>query len=377
MSAFWALASIGDLAKAFGRDGPLQPTHLGTEGLEAALTAWRATEAEDGPSLAPGPTLAPGDRSARVQRLRARLATLGWKPLQESVDSSQFDAPLREAVLGFQLAHGLEPDGRVGPATQAELDRSPRDRARQIAESIAERRALPRDLGRRFLLLNLSAFTLEAIADGIAELSSRVVIGQPKQPTPTLVSTVRSVVAHPAWNVPDRIARREIAPRIERDPGYLERLGFELFSASAGSRPIDPGGFDWTAFRRGELAVRLRQRPGPLNALGAVSIRFPNPHNICLHDTPERDLFARARRDLSHGCVRVERAVELARWLMTGEGLDIRQDLDKALAAGATVELPLPYPVPIYVVDWSAWIDARGVLQLRPEVYPPDSRSTP
>jgi murein L,D-transpeptidase YcbB/YkuD len=344
-----------------------QPTYLGTAGLEEALAETRATgSAGEWPTLGAGPTLVPGERAAAIVALRARLAATGEAPAPAG-DPRRYDDALAEAVRAFQRRHGLEADGEVGPATRAELDRSPRDRQRQIERTLASRRALPRDLGARFLLLNLPAFELEAIAEGRPQLRLRVVVGRPSRPTPTLVSAVRGIVVHPVWNVPPRIARQEIAPLAARDAGYLERLSIDVF---AGGTAVAASAVDWEAFRRGEIDLELRQRPGPLNALGALSLEFPDERNICLHDTPDRSLFARARRDLSHGCVRVAGAVDLARWLVAGGEAEEAAALDRALAGRATVELALSAPVPIYVVDWSAWIDAEDELQLRPEIYP-------
>lgn len=363
-----ALASGGSAAAE--PSVPLEPTVLGVAGLEAAhasfLDAARRTQP---PRLGRGPTLEQGDRDPAIATLRARLAAAGVQTA-EADDALLFDTALDAAVREFQRRHGLEPDGKVGPQTRAELDLGPLDRARQAERVIAARRALPADLGARFLLVNLPAFELDAIDRAGAPLRLRVVVGRVDRPTPTLAAAVRSLVVHPPWNVPARIAREEIAPRVRRDPGYLARLGFEVFSARGGAA-VDPAGVDWQAFQRGELALVLRQRPGPLNALGAVAFQFPNVHNIALHDTPEQRLFERARRSFSHACLRVERARELARWLVAGEPAGAAPALERALAdEGVTRELALATPVPIYLVDWPVWVDGDGVLQLRPEREP-------
>lgn len=372
------MASACALLAALARSGlgaaapgvPLEPTLRGVAGLEAARDALlEAARGESPPRLGRGPTLEAGDRSDEVAALRARLAAAGVASAG-AVDPRLFDAALDAAVRDFQRRRGLEPDGKVGPQTRAELDLGPLDRARQIERVIAARRALPADLGERFLLVNLPAFELDAVDRARGSLRLRVVVGRLDRPTPTLAAAVRSLVVHPAWRVPPRIARQEIAARVRRDPGYLARLGFDVLAAGGGTA-IDPAGVDWPAFQRGELALALRQRPGPLNALGAVAFQFPNPHNIALHDTPEQRLFERARRSLSHACLRVERARELARWLFAGEPPGAATALERALAdEGTTRELALAAPVPIYLVDWPAWVDGDGVLQLRPELYP-------
>lgn len=362
-----ALALLGAAASEL-RSEALQPTHRGTCGLESAR-AELAVEAEL-PWLhrLPARKLRPGDVDDAVAALRERLAASGEGPEAPPVEWRRYDGALEAAVRGFQIRHGLEPDGVVGPATRAELDLGPADRLRQIDRVIAARRALPAGLGRRFLLVNLPAFTLEAVAADVPELASRVIVGGPEQRTPTLASAARSVVVHPVWNVPARIARSELAPLAARDSGYLTRRGIEVFTADGAA--VEPATVDWGAVQRGELRLVLRQKPGPLNALGAVGIQVPNPYDICLHDTPDHRLFERARRDLSHGCIRVDRAVEVARWLLADAPPAKRDEFERALAGTVTREIALPDPVPVYVVDWPVWVDPAGVLQTRPELSP-------
>lgn len=362
-----ALALLGGTANRL-RGEQLQPTFLGTRGLET-VRAELAVEAElPWPFRLPDRKLRPGDVDDAVAALRERLAASGEGPAAPPVEWRRYDGALEAAVRGFQLRHGLDPDGVVGPATRAELDLGPADRLRQIDRVIAARRALPAGLGRRFVLVNLPAFTLEAVAAAVPELASRVIVGAPRQRTPTLASAARSVVVHPVWNVPARIARRELAPLAARDSGYLVERGFEVFAADGTT--VEPTTVDWIAVQRGELRLRLRQRPGSLNALGVVGIQVPNPFDVRLHDTPDHRLFERARRDLSHGCIRVDRAVELARWLLADAPRPTRDELERALTTAATREIALAEPVPVYLVDWPVWVDPEGRLQMRPELSP-------
>lgn len=362
-----SLALLGSGASRL-RGETLQPTFLGTEGLEAAR-AELAVEAElPWIHRLPPRKLRSGDVDDAVAALRERLAASGEGPHEPPVEWRRYDAALEAAVRAFQLRHGLEPDGVVGPATRAELDLAPADRLRQIDRVIAARRALAASLGGRFLLVNLPAFTLEAFAADVPELASRVIVGAPEQRTPAFASAARSVVVHPTWNVPARIARRELAPLAARDSGYLAKRGFEVLAADGTT--LEPGTVDWVAVQRGELRVVLRQKPGASNALGVVGIQAPNPYDIRLHDTPDHRLFERARRDLSHGCIRVDRAVELARWLLADAPRAKRDELERALSGTATREIALARPVALFVVDWPVWVDPEGVLQMRPELSP-------
>jgi murein L,D-transpeptidase YcbB/YkuD len=351
---------------------PLQPTLLGTAGLEAARDVFVArSRSAQPPPIASGRTLSRGSRGEQVLRIRRRLLASG-EEVEVAGEGAVFDDPLDAAVRRFQTRHGLDPDGKVGPRTRAELNVGPRERIRQIDRVIASRRALPEDLGERFVLVNLPAFELTAVDRRGTALDLAIVIGSAARPTPEFVGRIVTIVTHPAWRVPPRIAREEIAVRARDDPDYLARLGFEVTAIGGGS-PIDPRWVDWTAFERGEARYEIVQRPGPLNALGEVAFRLENAGNVLLHDTPERHLFRDAYRARSHGCVRVQAAADLARWLLAGGAPGSpAPDLVAALAdAGRTSELPVGPAVPIYAVDWPVWIDRFGVLQVRPEVYAP------
>jgi len=365
------LAALGSARPVRALDG-LQPTWRGTTGLEQALASFtKAAEAPQPPRLATARKLERGDRGPEVERLRARLAADGEPAAAPPADPALFDDSLADAVRRFQSRHGLDPDAVVGPETRAELDQSPSDRVRQIGLTIVARRALPAELGDRFVLVNLSAFTVEAFDPGGRALALRVIVGQPNRRSPKLSAVVRELVVHPYWNVPARIARQELTPHALRDPGYLRRLDIEVFTDDG--RRVEPSREEWRAFQKGDIRYVLRQLPGPLNALGEVSFQFPNPDNVCLHDTPDQGLFLRARRALSHGCMRVQHAVELARWVLEAQPESAGAAFTRALAGSTTTHIELSTPIPVYVVDWPVWVDPDGVLQLRPEIYPQPS----
>jgi len=195
----------------------------------------------------------------------------------------------------------------------------------------------------------------------------KVVTGKPDSPTPVLNDDLTTVVFSPYWNVPPSIAEDEIIPAVRRDPGFLRRNALELVR---GSRVVGPA-----ALRSGE--VQIRQRPGAHNALGLVKFVFPNPFGVYLHDTPADALFARPRRAFSHGCIRVERPLELARWVLTGMPRWTPAAIRSAMRAGRERQLALPETIPVYITYQTVEAGADATVSFWPDVYGHDAAQMP
>jgi murein L,D-transpeptidase YcbB/YkuD len=175
---------------------------------------------------------------------------------------------------------------------------------------------------------------------------------------------------NPTWEVPSRIATQDKLPLIRQDSGYIENQGYELLQGwGADERRVDPASVDWSAVTARSFAYRLRQAPGPLNALGQVKFMFPNKFSVYLHDTPARELFAEDARAFSSGCIRLERPLDLAELLLAGNPRWTRAAIDRAVAAGAEQSVSLPEPVPVHLLYWTAWVDDDGVLNFRDDIY--------
>ncbi len=335
---------------------PLPPAQQGYQLLFDALDRYRQVEAQGGWLPVPdGPALRFGDQGERVAALRGRLVQQAVADGAEAVPplpADRFDETLAAAVLGFQLRHGLEPDGVAGPATLRALAEPASEHVRRIAINLERQCELPEDLGERYVLVNIAGFQLQAVEDGRTALELKVIIGKPYTRTPIFTGLMTRVILNPSWYVPRSIVAKEIEPRLRRDPGYLERENFEVLPT-----------------RNGRLA--LRQRPGPDNALGRIKFLFPNPYDVYLHDTPSRTLFNRTVRTFSHGCIRVEKPQELAAWVLGPEGWTL-EDVQDAVANGRERAVALTQSIPVHVVYWTAWVDANGVLQMRNDVYSRD-----
>jgi len=318
-----------------------------------------------------GSALEPGARSKLVAILRRRLA-VEWYAAAADSDADRFDGPLEAAVREFQERHGLSPDGRVGPATRNAMNVSAGARARQIALNMERWRWLPRYLGDRYLVVNSAAFTLEIVDGGQSVLSMRAIVGRRDWPTPIVSSRVTHMIFRPAWYIPRKIAARELLPLVQRHRGYLAREGIRVLADSAaGGRLIDPAEIDWSAVNESTFTYHLVQEPGPTNPLGGVKLVFWTPFGVFIHDTPARPLFTERFRALSHGCVRVEQAADLATYLVPDWPVD---SIEAAMTAGRERIVRLHAAIPVHLVYFTAWSDGEGKVQLRDDVYGWDRR---
>lgn len=373
----------------------LQPQSEDYRRLVAELAAMRRLASEPsvwGPELAAGPTLREGDRGPRVRQLRERLAVLGdfvseSRPVEAktasgvkvaanevttdatpaafpaaSADPQNFDVALTDAVRRFQRRHGLNEDGLVGPATLEQLNVSAAFRADQIAVNLERMRWLNRDLGRRHVKVNIPDFMMRVIEDGRQVFESRVVVGQRRHQTPEFSDMMDHMVVNPTWFVPRSIAVNEMLPKLREDPSYLDRKGYRLSGA-------DPWSIDWTTVTPSTFPGSIRQPPGDDNALGRVKFMFPNDFAIYLHDTPQRHLFARDVRAYSHGCVRIEKPLEFARFLLEGQEADPAGAFERWLATGRERYVQLDEHLPVHITYRTAWIDETGTSQFRGDVY--------
>ncbi|HUK20331.1 MAG TPA: L,D-transpeptidase family protein [Gemmatimonadales bacterium] len=348
----------------------LAPPQRGYTGLRAALERYHSIAERGGwDSLSNGPDLAPGARGIRVLDLRRRLAAEDDGDATETADD-RFDGALARRVLRFQAKHGLEADGIVGAATRAALNVPVEQRIRQIELNLERWRWLPRRLGERYIMVNSAAFSLALVGHDTAVLTMRAIVGRVDWPTPIIISRVTNLIFHPSWDIPKKIVLAEVVPFVLRDTGYLARERITVLRWTNGAwRPVDRHAVDWRALNDSSYSLRLVQAPGATNPLGGVKFEFANRFGSYIHDTPQRSLFEQRIRAFSHGCIRAERAAQLARILLADSAQWPRDSVDSAMRGPETRVVTLERGIPVYVSYWTAWVDPDGTLQFRDDVY--------
>ncbi|HTW33180.1 MAG TPA: L,D-transpeptidase family protein [Rhizomicrobium sp.] len=333
--------------------------------LRFALRRYRDIAAEGGwPMLEKAETDRLFSDAALSALLRRRLA-------YEDASASS-DADLADAVKRFQLRHGLKADGRVGGQTLRALNVPASERVLEIIANMERWRWMPRTFEDRYVAVNVPDARLDLIADGKIVLSSRVIVGRRRGPTPILRAVASSVTINPPWNVPATIARKEILPKLKSNPAYLASQNMVLLNGP----PDDPNGLhiDWKAVPAARFPYQIQQLPGPTNALGQIKLELPNRFAVYLHDTPAKGAFDLDQRYLSHGCVRVQDIKALASYALAGDVTSAVADIDTAVAAGTTQHLPLGTPLPIYLLYWTAFADDYGAVEFRDDIYGRDRR---
>jgi murein L,D-transpeptidase YcbB/YkuD len=365
-----AALAAQDLRLAERQAAPPLPQY---QRLREALARYRALA--DHPAWRQGlPTLPlpPGERVRALAlgqpwpglpTLAARLAALGDLPAAEPAPGpdAAYEGALVSAVQAFQQRHGLAADGVVGRATLAALQAPPAQRVRQLELALERLRWTPLLQGPRMIVINVPEFVLRAYEVQGTRVAVRaemkVIVGKALDTrTPLIQEDLRFIEFKPFWNVPASIARHELVPRLRRDPGHWAREGFEFVGAGRADPVLTEAKLQ--AVLAGQL--RIRQRPGPRNALGDIKFVFPNRESVYLHHTPSVQLFERARRDFSHGCIRVEQPVALAQFALQGLPEWTEERIRAAMAAADPATVTLPQPVPVLLAYGTALVkDAR------------------
>ena len=354
----------------------LRPRQKEYDELLAALRDYREIMGNGGWGTVPaGKALEKGDTGERVAALRRRLHASG--DLASGSDADDFDRDVAGAVARFRVRHGLPGDSVADRATIGAMNVPVETRIHQIEINLDRYRWLPAELTDRYVLVNIPDYHLYAYDDGEPKFEQRVIVGdQYQNATPVFADSMTYLVFRPEWNVPPGILAREILPALQDDDDYdLAARGLEVVDSN-GKVVKDPSEIDWDDVDTADLAYRIRQRPGPSNALGRVKFMFPNRFNIYLHDTPSRKLFDRERRTLSHGCVRVEDPVQLAEFVLDGQDGWDESKIEAAMESSAEGNraVSLEEPLPVYLLYLTAFV-RDGEVHFRNDPYGKDRRA--
>jgi murein L,D-transpeptidase YcbB/YkuD len=368
-AAMGEIAKSDDIVRYFDSRNPDTPQF---RALVTALAKARAAAPKKTIVIPAGTFIRPGEHDAALPQVIAAIRQSSSAALKEkhadtlaAYDGNDvYDRKLVALVRDFQREKDLSADGIIGRNTiRAMRQLTTADRIKKLTLAMERLRWLPRQLGKRYVLLNEPAFQVTFMKGDGQPLTMRAIVGKPNHQTYFFADTIQSVEYNPYWNVPRSIVINEMLPHLYSDPFYLDRLGYEVINTAG--RQVSSGDVDWDAYARKMVSVDVRQVPGRRNALGQLKIEFPNKHAIYMHDTPEKHLFKNQRLAFSHGCVRLEHPRVMAAALL-GKPISY---IDKNIATGNNFSEQVGGNIPVYLTYFTAWPDNDGAVHYYDDVY--------
>lgn len=353
----------------------LPPAHTGYQSLRKKLAHYRGIADKGGwPVLPEGADLRLGDKHAHVRLLRHRLLAESDVKLSLGEQAETFDEQVKEAIANFQTQHGLKADGVLGKQTRDELNVPASFRVDQISLNMERWRWMPRMLGDRYIMVNIANYQMAIMEQDQVKFKIRVITGKPERPTPVIKGKLTHAVFNPYWNIPQTIAVEDMLPKQQHDSDFFKSRLIRVYQSWDEQAPeLDPSDIDWQKLNKDNFPYRLRQDPGPRNALGRMKFLFSNPFAIYLHDTSSPNLFQARDRGFSSGCIRVQEPYRLASYLLGEKSWTIPR-VKELVNGGETKTVALPTPVPIYLAYWTVWVDEKNKINFRQDVYQQNAR---
>lgn len=379
--AVLALVAAASSAHADERADDRTPLGEVAQGLEVALSKYREIERRGGwPQVVDGTELRPGTRDPRVADLKRRLAVTGdydgGDAGPEEIDAvgaaDIYDQALIAAVQRFQARHGLEATGWINAETAEELNVPVQWRIAQLRHNLERARRVPRELGLRYIHVNIPDAHLKVVESGRTLHTARVVLGEKAHATPELSSTITHIEMNPWWNAPTSIVKRILIPKFKTEPAYIDENDYLLLTRAGDNKSaVDPGKIDWDRITAANFRWQVRQKPGPKNVLGRVVFWFPSKYNVFIHDTAAPELFEDDVRYFSSGCIRVDSAVYMAMLLLRNqdEGSWTEEKINSIIATKEPYKIVFKQPVHVHITYFTAWTDTKGRVQFRKDIY--------
>jgi L,D-transpeptidase YcbB len=277
-----------------------------------------------------------------------------------------FSDSLASAISYFQQRFGLLENGKLDAKTVKEMNRTVEFRIKQMLVNLERLRWVPVEIESDYLLVNIPEYKLHVFENKKLLWETNVVVGKEAKQTSIFKGNISRIILNPYWNVPNSIINNEILPKLKRNPAYLARNNMEVVSASG--KRINAATINWHKYSK-NVPFIIRQKPGGANALGKMKFLFPNSFSIYLHDTPSKELFNQNKRDFSHGCIRVENPKKLALYLLRNDKVWTQEKIDKVLKTTKEVGIPIKPNLPVYITYFTAWVDSKGNLNFRDDIY--------
>ncbi len=346
--------------------------HTDYDRLRHGLSVLRAVQQHGGWGTVPATKgLKPGEADTIVvPALRRRLladATVKIKIDNHPAQPYQYDEALAAVVRAFQDRHGLKPDGVVGGATLTALNVPVEERIDQVILNMERWRWVPKSLGVRYAMVNIPDYRLHVIDSGREVLTMPVIVGKELKQTPVFSDRMKYVVLSPYWNLPTSIVVEEIKPAMLRNPNGLEAKHMEVLNSK--NQPVPASSVNWAGVTADNWKHRIRQLPGDDNPLGPMKFIFPNDNDVYFHGTPFTALFGATQRGFSHGCVRLEDPMKLARYVLRHQPEWTDEKIEQTIKGGKETWIILKEELPVYLVYFTAWADADGTLHFRDDIY--------
>ncbi|WP_373056581.1 murein L,D-transpeptidase [Zunongwangia sp. H14] len=345
----------------------VKPHHQVYSGLKKSLAEYASTSEENITTVNEGPTIKPGENDPRIPSVVKRLKELDFSVEKDS--TTAYTTGIQDAVKNFQQKYGLEIDGIIGRSTIRNLNKTQTDRRKQILANLERWRWFPRDFGNHYIMVNIPDFELTVVRDGDTVAKHKVMVGVQARKTPVFSDEIEYVVYNPTWTIPPTIKKNDVIPGAARNIAYLRNRNLKVYSAAG--EPVDPSTIDWNAAEA--LNYTYRQEAGRTNPLGRVKIIYPNQYLIYLHDTPSKAFFEKNSRAQSSGCVRVQDAIGLSKYLLNNRENYSSEKIDSIIASGKTTKIQVTQPVKVYHLYWTAWRENNGTY-FTEDIYDTDEK---
>ena len=308
-----------------------------------------------------------GESHPKIPKIRERLIFWGFLSPYSINQPLTFDEKMEEGLKKYQASQGMEPDGVIGSLVVSQLNKSPQNLIDLAAANLERLRWLPRiDWDQELVLVNVANYQLDYLNKSDTLFSTKVIVGKDYSESPSFTAPMSYIVFSPYWNVPPSITNEEIIPAVKKDKSYLAQKNMELVNQSG--ELVNVSSVKWEQVENGEFPYRIRQKPGGSNSLGLVKFMFPNPYNIYIHDTPNRGLFAKETRALSHGCIRIQYPDKFAKILLDDPEWT-EEKIQEAMSQTNEQTVKLEKSIPVVLLYLTFWAEEDGKFNYRPDIY--------